>query len=129
MSLMGNVKRSATVRATADTLLLKLDKKHFQSFLSLVPGAEREFQNRLHGRTAKRLSKIPYFNLVNENKPWNKLDLLATLFSFEEFKIGEKIMTQGERGDKFYIIIDGKVRVVYCHVIVNFFEVYAIRQR
>mmetsp|Transcript_18580 Transcript_18580/g.26138 ORF Transcript_18580/g.26138 Transcript_18580/m.26138 type:complete len:390 (-) Transcript_18580:352-1521(-) len=111
MSLMGNVKRSATVRATADTLLLKLDKKHFQSFLSLVPGAEREFQNRLHGRTAKRLSKIPYFNLVNENKPWNKLDLLATLFSFEEFKIGEKIMTQGERGDKFYIIIDGKAKV------------------
>jgi len=41
---------------------------------------------------------------------------LATLFTFEEFKIGEEIMTQGERGDKFYIIIDGEVRVAHFYI-------------
>ncbi|GAB5353677.1 hypothetical protein AAMO2058_000054700 [Amorphochlora amoebiformis] len=108
-SLLRQCKRTATVEAKEDTLLLRLDQKHFSSFLQLVPGSERLFQNRLFSRTSRQMSKVPFFSKMQENKPWSKLDLLGTLFEFEQVKAGVEVIKQGDKGDKFFIIVDGEM--------------------
>jgi CRP-like cAMP-binding protein len=40
-----------------------------------------------------------------------ELRLLATFSTEEMFKAGQKIFSEGERGDKLYIILDGEVRI------------------
>jgi len=109
VSLLRDMKRTATVKADVDSLLLKLDKKNFSSFLQIVPGSKRLFENRIFSRTSDRLRQIPFFSHMHENKPWSKLDLLGTLFEFEEHKAGTKIVKQGDRADKFFVIVDGKL--------------------
>jgi len=43
--------------------------------------------------------------------PQDRLKLLASLFHFENFKEGEHVITEGNIGDKFYIIMNGSARV------------------
>lgn len=40
------------------------------------------------------------------------MDILAALFRFEEYKHSAEIIKQGDRGDKFFFIVDGKVEAV-----------------
>jgi ABC-type multidrug transport system fused ATPase/permease subunit/pSer/pThr/pTyr-binding forkhead associated (FHA) protein len=57
---------------------------------------------------AARLRKIPLFaNLSGEELP-----ALAELLNLERFSAGEEVVTQGERGDKLYLVSRGQLEVV-----------------
>lgn len=75
------------------------------------------FQQILHKRTADSLSRLPFFQTIKENKPWSKLEILASICHFEFFKAGEIVFNEGEVGDKFYVIISGVVQVTQGDVI------------
>jgi ATP-binding cassette subfamily B protein len=57
---------------------------------------------------AGRLARLPFF----EGLEPPALGEIAGLFATERFKTGERAVGQGEKGDKFYIIVRGKVEVV-----------------
>jgi CRP/FNR family cyclic AMP-dependent transcriptional regulator len=54
-----------------------------------------------------RLQEIFLFR----NLPERVLALVAALAQSEQFRGGERIFEEGSRGDKFYLILDGKVRI------------------
>jgi len=62
-------------------------------------------------KTAQKLEKIPFFKGIKENRPWSKVGLLGTLFKYELFEAGGVVFREGEVGDKFYLIVDGKVAI------------------
>lgn len=53
------------------------------------------------------LAKTPIF----ENLPTEHLERLALLTRQEKFKRGELVFKQGDMGDKFYLILEGQVRI------------------
>ena len=86
-----------------DCLLIETNT---QEFLSLLGGSFKELMAQTE--IIKSLSKISIFkNLSN-----NKLEYLVQVISEEKFEDGENIVTQGENGDKFYIIKSGKVDIL-----------------
>jgi CRP-like cAMP-binding protein len=106
-SLLTNTKINANVTARTDCVLLKLEGVNFQLFLKSAPEVAAIFEQRVTVRTSDRLKKIPFFTAVKENKPWSKLDILASLFVFENFDKGEIICREGEEGNKFYVVVTG----------------------
>jgi ATP-binding cassette subfamily B protein len=56
----------------------------------------------------ERLAKFPFFRGLEPER----LTDVAALFSTETCKQGETVVHEGEKGDKFYIIVRGKVEVV-----------------
>lgn len=55
----------------------------------------------------RRLQQIFLFR----NLPERVLALVATLAQTETYKGGERIFEEGEPGDKFYLILEGRVRI------------------
>ena len=51
-----------------------------------------------------------YFKKIKQNEPL-KLEKFVGVLNLETFKKGSSIITYGEEGDKFYIVLDGKVGV------------------
>ena len=85
-----------------DCLLIEANTNEF---LSLLGGSFKELMDQTE--IIKSLSKISIFkNLSN-----SKLEYLVQVISEEKFEDGENIVTQGENGDKFYIIKSGKVDI------------------
>lgn len=99
-----------------DCLFLTLTQSKFHKFLSIAPELKETFQSMVENRTANSLKTIPIFQDLKENKPWNKLELLATLFKYEKFAAGDVLFKQGDPGDKFYVILYGTVSVTEASV-------------
>jgi hypothetical protein len=59
------------------------------------------------------LKKIPFFGKVEERG--GNLKQLADLFKYEIYEAGSTIITQGEFGDSFKVVVEGD-----CEVHVNF---------
>jgi CRP-like cAMP-binding protein len=106
-----NNKRTSTVKAISDVLLLELEQKNFESFSQIAPELETILRARAAARTSEQLKAIPFFAGVKENKPWSKLDLLGGLFAFEEYDAGAVVVQEGSIGDKFFIIVEGSIKV------------------
>lgn len=87
-------KRTTSVIAVTGRVLLQLRQENFQSFLQITPEAEQAMKTRIEARTAEYLRKVPFFDGIVENKPWSKLDLLGSLFVFEEMPEGEIVFDQ-----------------------------------
>lgn len=64
-ALAHDTRRTASVVAATDCILLKLEKKNFSAFLRLVPGSQSRLEHRLTCRTAARLRLIPFFAEVS----------------------------------------------------------------
>ena len=85
-----------------DCLLIEANTKEF---LSLLGGSFKELMAQTE--LIKSLSKIS----ILKNLPTNKLEYLVQVISEEKFEDGDNIVTEGENGDKFYIIKSGKVDI------------------
>ena len=59
---------------------------------------------------SKIINDIKFFKQRNIKQ--NELVELVSAFKFEEFEAGEDVINHGESGDKFYIILKGKVKVM-----------------
>jgi CRP-like cAMP-binding protein len=111
IGLINNTRRTATVITTTPCVMLKLARKNFESFLTIVPEVKHALDRVMSVRTAQTLSNIPFFRAMKENKPWSKLGILGSMFQFEHFTAGEIVVKEGEIGDKFFVIVDGKAEV------------------
>ena len=53
------------------------------------------------------LSRVAPFSQLGRER----LESVASIARIERFKYGEKLFSEGDPGDKFYLVIEGKVRV------------------
>lgn len=113
IALMRNTARTATARCISSNgaVLLSIDSSKFQKFLTIAPELSEDFTSLLIHRTSNLLKSFDLFKQVQENKPWSKMEMLASLFQYELFEPGQAIYTLHASADKFYVIASGTVRL------------------
>eukprot|EP00614_Pseudopedinella_elastica_P011081 CAMPEP_0172595798 /NCGR_PEP_ID=MMETSP1068-20121228/15442_1 /TAXON_ID=35684 /ORGANISM="Pseudopedinella elastica, Strain CCMP716" /LENGTH=644 /DNA_ID=CAMNT_0013394505 /DNA_START=15 /DNA_END=1946 /DNA_ORIENTATION=+ len=99
LSLMYSAPRAATIRADTDCNCYSLDLRSFRFILSKTASS---------GLMAKCefVKKVKLLSALNDQM----VNQVASALVEETFREGEYIITQGEEGDKFYIIADGNVK-------------------
>ena len=101
-SLMTNEPRAATVTAETSVTSLALDKEAFHKLLGPL-------QDLLDYNLSMRvLSSIKLF----EKLTTQELDKISKSFEPENFTAGAMIIRQGDRGRKFYVLINGTAAVL-----------------
>lgn len=101
LALMYNCPRSATVAATTDAVVWVLERDVFRYFLRNAAEAQAS-------EVELFLNSVPILN------PLSQEDKLQLVDAFEEvtYSPGDKVVIEGEPGDRFYIIKEGEA-VVY----------------
>eukprot|EP00928_Gymnodinium_smaydae_P093855 TRINITY_DN781_c0_g1_i4.p1 TRINITY_DN781_c0_g1~~TRINITY_DN781_c0_g1_i4.p1 ORF type:complete len:782 (+),score=190.77 TRINITY_DN781_c0_g1_i4:47-2347(+) len=101
LALMYFAPRAATVTAKDKSIVWVIDRKQFKEILakSAEAGATQY---------AKQLDKV---EILNPLKDAEKLELAKALTELSLTK-DEQIFAQGEKGDMFYILIEGSVAVI-----------------
>lgn len=97
LSLLYNAPRAANVIAKEDCVLWKLDRS---SFNAIVKDAAQKKRDRYEGF----LAKVPLLKDMDSYMRSQVSDGLKA----EKVAGGDNIITQGEDGDKFYILEEGK---------------------
>lgn len=91
---------------------MTLDRSRFRTFLNLAPEFQENFKTVISKRTTQSLQNMEIFKSFRENKPWSKLEVIAALLEYENYKEGQTIFKCGDVGDKFFVIVSGKVNVL-----------------
>ena len=98
--------RTATVRAVSDCSLLTLDRADFELLLSqkvdLASRIDRLIENRGF------LARLPLFA---EFAP-GQMAMVASRLAPERYQPGQRIFSQGDPGDSFYIVKQGQVDIL-----------------
>lgn len=108
MAILQGAVRTATVRCSSDTTVLRLDGKDFQKFLSEYPELRQYIDLRIRHRTMH--------NFLREFSEFGKLPL-PVLRAFLEhltpihFAENDVIIREGEVAGPMYIIQEGRVRI------------------
>jgi cAMP-dependent protein kinase regulator len=91
-------KRSASIKAQSDCILWELDGRTFKSIVmsGVVQRRNKEFGY---------LDNVPLMSKLDRYEKFKLLDGLEAMY----FAKGQKIITEGDEGDYFYIIEEGKV--------------------
>jgi CRP-like cAMP-binding protein len=113
IALMRKTARTATARCVSPNgaVLLSIDSVKFQKFLTIAPELSEDFTSLLIHRTSNLLKSFDLFKQVLENKPWSKMEMIASLFNYELFEGGQGIYSLGDPAEKFYVIASGTVRL------------------
>lgn len=106
-----STRATTSAKAVTSLVLLELLREDFKKFSSAAPGICREIATRLGAKTSQRLQSIPFFRGLKENRPWSKLGLLGSMFKLEGFEDGQVVFSKGDKGNKFYVIVEGTVTV------------------
>ena len=108
-ALMVSIPRTTTVKCTKKSLLVTVCKQEFQNFLKVCPSVKEKMEEVMKNRMIGKLSnmKIPFFKGVTD------LDMneFAASVDMHEYDKEEFVFKEGDKGDRFYIIIHGEVRV------------------
>jgi putative peptide zinc metalloprotease protein len=108
-ALVANVPRTATVTAETGVRLLSLDAGHFRRWLgdhvALGDAVRRSLAER------ERLAAHALFAGLGHAE----LDRIAARMLVTRYSAGDEIVRQGEPGDRFYLLVDGRVAVVREH--------------
>lgn len=112
MALLTCSVRSSSVRAVTDVVLYRLSKKDFEDIVL----HEAAFKNRLSQRDEEyrhfdSIKTLQPFRLLEPEKTWDIVHKLEE----RTYGAGETIITQGERGDRYFIIKSGRVAVLQQH--------------
>ena len=108
IALMRHTPRTATITCTQPSLLLSLTSSSFHSFLSIAPELASPFSLLIDSRTANTLKTIPLFRQVKENRPWNKVELIASMLRYERRGGGEVLWEVGDEVRGLYILTTGR---------------------
>lgn len=106
LALMYSTPRAATIKAKTTMRLWTLDRRHFKAILS------KSRKERLQEQVAL-LSPISIDGSPSlcELLSSDRLSALASAMERETFSRGDVILRQGSRGDFFYVIVSGRVKV------------------
>jgi CRP-like cAMP-binding protein len=109
MALLTNLPRSCTVTAKTDVTLGKIIREDFEEIVSL----DTAFSNMLERQARdyadfNALKTLQPFALI---EPEKMLALIANMWE-KKFAPGENIITQGEKGDVYYVLRSGRVAVI-----------------
>lgn len=97
LAIMYNAPRAATCRCSTDVKLWALDRTSFKVIVVAATMIKREVYQGF-------LQKVPILSSLNEGEVMTLADSLAE----EKYAKGETVCTQGEEGNYFYIIKEGK---------------------
>ena len=99
LALMYSSPRAATIQATSECMCYTLDLRSFRFILSKTASS---------GLMAKCefVKKVPLLKALNDQM----VNQVASALMEETFTAGEYIITQGDEGDKFYVIAEGQVK-------------------
>jgi len=100
LALLYNCKRTASCSTTADTELWCIDRHNFQAIVKLT-GEERRNEYLRLLQTVDKLKSMPVGTLMR----------IADCLEHTTMSRGDYVIRQGEAGDVFYVIQDGKVKV------------------
>ncbi|MBI2190856.1 MAG: cyclic nucleotide-binding domain-containing protein [Planctomycetes bacterium] len=106
MALLEDAPRSATVQALEEVDVLIIDRAVFARFVEHHGGAREKLAEAM--RALRVIQKMPLF----EEFSAGEMATVASKFHLERFRPGENIVTQGEMGDRFYIIQSGSAEVL-----------------
>lgn len=95
---MYNAPRAASIKSKGEGKLYGLDRATFNNIVQESACKKRKYYSSI-------LSKV---DILAEIDPYEKEQLCDTLRE-EEFASGSYIVKQGEQGDRFYIIAEGKL--------------------
>lgn len=106
LALIYGSPRAATIRATDDCKLWRIKRGWYRG----VVGQHRQ---RLHKEKVEFLPKVNVGNrLFKDILEKDQIDTMAQLLKQEYFKAGDTILREGEAGNTFYIIQNGKVDIL-----------------
>eukprot|EP00605_Chrysophyceae_sp_TOSAG23-4_P001536 GSChrysophyteH1.ASY1.ANO1.1684.1 assembled CDS len=97
LAIMYNAPRAATCRCSTDCKLWALDRTSFKVIVVAATMIKRETYQGF-------LQKVPILSSLNEGEVMTLADSLAE----EKYPAGSTVCTQGEEGNYFYIIKEGK---------------------
>lgn len=104
-ALVARVPRTATVVAEAQTRLFSLDAGHFRRWLASRVDVDAAVRHTLAERG--RLAGLPLFAGVGSAE----LDRLAARMLVTRYSAGDAMVVQGQPGDRFYVLMDGRAEV------------------
>ena len=97
LSLLYNTPRAASIRAKIESTLFCLDRDTFNNIVKRSAIKKRE-------KYENFLKKI---KILSELDPY-EVGRLSDALQSKEYKKGEYIIREGELGDHFYLIMDGR---------------------
>jgi len=100
LALMYNTPRAATVKSKTECKVWAIDRVTFRKYIMNSTKQKRE-------KYEQFLSKVPI--LVNLDK-YERLTIADALIP-ETYKDGDVIIKEGEQGHKFFLIVEGKVKI------------------
>lgn len=99
LALLYHVPRAATIRAKTDAHLYELDRQTFDHIV-------RDASARKHAAYEEFLGRVPIFSTMDTYER-NKI---ADAITEEQYKSGDYVITQGDEGTVFYVIIEGEAK-------------------
>jgi len=106
IALLERCPRTATVRAETEVTTYALKKEDFDEFVADCTEAGELIVNTIGN--VRRLGQVPIFHGL----PESQTAVLLTQFKIENVDAGATIFCQGDAGDKFYVVREGKVAIV-----------------
>eukprot|EP00039_Didymoeca_costata_P026649 m.16319 g.16319 ORF g.16319 m.16319 type:complete len:303 (+) comp5662_c0_seq1:47-955(+) len=100
LALIYGTPRAATIKTTSDTVCFAVDRDTYRHILMGSTMKKRKMYEDI-------LAKV---EILSELDTWERSQVADALLT-ENFEDGTEIIKQGEEGDHFYIIIEGKVSV------------------
>ncbi|TYZ60991.1 hypothetical protein PybrP1_005346 [[Pythium] brassicae (nom. inval.)] len=99
LALLYNCPRAATIRATSGCILWTVERTMFRRIMATTA-------------SATQLARVNFLKNVEllQRLSNNQLQKVAAALKLQRFSDGDYIIRQGEDGNTFYIIVEGKVR-------------------
>src|SRR5258708_7271125 len=108
MALLDRTARTATVRASSDVEVFRLDKSVFNALVERTPDIRKYLELHIRRRTLHNFFRLysPFAHL-----PKNALSILLSALEPVVVQKGERVIRQGEDAGPLYIVEEGRLRV------------------
>lgn len=108
-SLFVNTNRTCTIRTTEKCLFISVGKKTFENFCAVCPQLKEKMREVMKQRMVSKLSSlgIPFLDGI----PPSSMQLLTDQVEVQDYNEGEIIFSEGDVGNRFYIVVHGGVKV------------------